>query len=154
MPVLSKLLSLDTPSTKSFASHPNCITQEACRIGAMLYLAAVRRKFGVPLPGKIYIPKLKSAIQAWDVSGVPGSDSVLLWVLLIGCMQALRHEEYPWFVERITALISKLGCVSWDAVMALATKVLWVQGVFEIECEELHRDVSIAWWNLYRRVFP
>lgn len=148
MPILSKLLSIDTALG---AAAPSIWRQEACRIGAILYLAGVRKRFGLNLATNVYIPKLKGAINGWDVLDFDNSHHILLWALVIGGIQSLLHEDHPWFISKLTAFLSKLGCASWDAVLAMVHDVLWVEGIFEDECEELQREISAPLWDPKRQ---
>jgi hypothetical protein len=149
MPILSNLLLMDT---RSCSNGPAIAAAEACKIGGILYIAAIRRKFGVYLPTDIYIPKLKDKILVWDACGTEDANQVLLWLLMIGGLQSWLHAEHEWFVVRTSVLILNMGYSSWDMVLTLVSEVLWIKEVFEVDCGHFHDAISSYLWSNYKVV--
>jgi hypothetical protein len=84
VPILSKRLSIRPEVAER---NPDFARQEACRIGAVLYLAGVRRRFGVNLATNVYTPKPKDSIFAQGGESLDEFDPILLWMLMIGGVQ-------------------------------------------------------------------
>ena len=150
VPLLSKLLSI---RYETLGSTPPFARQEACRIGALLYLAGIRHRFGVGLKAGVYIPKLKDVIIAQDGSNLETTDPILLWVLFLGGVQSLRHAEHKWYISAIADLIVRRQWSMWEQLMAIVHQVLWVEGILEVECEEFRREVSAESWSSYGHLF-
>jgi hypothetical protein len=149
VPVLSKLLSIRYEAVEC---DPALAKQEACRIGAILYLAGIRRRFGWNLATNIYIPKLKDSIIAQDDSDLEKTDSTLLWVLMIGGVQSFMHEEHKWFVSAAANLVVHSRYSMWEELMAVLCEVLWIDGILEAECNKFQGEVSAELWTLHRRI--
>ncbi len=150
LPVLSKLLSIRNETADY---DPAFARQEACWIGAILYLASVRREFGVNLPTNVYIPKLKDSIIAQDDPNLEKNDPILLWVLLIGGVQSFKHEEHEWFVSATASLVVHKRHSMWQELMAIVGGVLWIDGILESECNDFRREVSGELWTSHRHIF-
>jgi hypothetical protein len=149
VPVLSKLLSIRYETVKC---NPAFARQEACRIGAILYLAGIRCRFGVNLATNVYIPKLKDSIIAQDDSNLEKADPILLWVLMIGGVQSFMHEEHKWFVSATANLLVHNRYSMWEEVTAVLYGVLWIDGILETECNKFQGEVSAELWTSHRRI--
>jgi hypothetical protein len=147
VPVLSKLLSIRYEAVEC---DPAFAKQEACRVGAILYLAGIRRRFGWNLATNIYIPKLKDSIIAQDDSNLEKTDLILLWVLMIGGVQSFMHEEHKWFVSATANLLVHNRYRMWEEVMPVLYRVLWIDGILETECNKFQGEVSAELWTSYR----
>lgn len=150
VPVLSKLLSIRYETVER---DPAFAKQEACRIGAIFYLAGVRRRFGVDLAKNVYIPKLKDSIIAQDNSNLKKTDPILLWVLMIGGVQSFKHEEHKWFVSATANLVIHRRYSTWEELMAVVYGVLWIDGILQAECNEFQGEVSAELWTSYGHIF-
>jgi hypothetical protein len=150
VPLMSQLLSIRYDTS---GSDPTFERQESCRIGALLYLAGIRGRFGVNLTTGVYIPKLKDAIIAQGSSSLEITDPILLWVLFIGCVQSIRHAEHRWFVSATADLIMGLQWSMWEDLMASVRGVLWIEGILQIQCDEFRREVSAELWSSYEHLF-
>jgi hypothetical protein len=150
VPVLSKLLSIRYETVEC---DPSFARQEACRIGAILYLAGIRRRFGVNLAKNVYIPKLKDSIIAQDDSNLEKADPILLWVLMIGGVQSFMHEEHKWFVSATANLVVHKRYRMWGELMAVVCEILWIDGILEAECNEFRGEVSAELWSSYKHIF-
>jgi hypothetical protein len=142
VPVLSKLLSLRYDTVAGVESDPAFARQETCRIGAILYLASIRRRFGVNLSAGIYFQRLKDSVTAQDGSGMEITDPVLLWALVIGGVQSLTHEEHKWFVSATASIVARERYSTWEELMAIVREVLWIEGILRTECIEFQGEVS------------
>jgi len=151
VPLLSKFLSVRHNISDS---NPAVAREESCRIGALLYLAGVRQRFSVNLAASnTYIPKLKSAILGQGVLNMEESNHLLLWLLVIGGVQSLLHEDHHWFVSAAANLIMHLQCGSRGEVMGIVRRVSWLDGILDIECDEFYTEASSELLSAYGHVF-
>lgn len=151
VPLLSKFLSVRHDTNDS---SPLVAREESCRIGALLYLAGVRQRFGVNLAASnTYISKLKYAIVAQGVLNMEEPNDLLLWLLVIGGIQSLLHEDHHWFVSAAANLIMHLQYRSRAEIMSIVRRVSWLDGILDIECEELYMEVSSELLTVYGHVF-
>ncbi|KAF4626853.1 hypothetical protein G7Y89_g11305 [Cudoniella acicularis] len=139
VPIMSKLLCIRQEPCEH---GPVFARQKACRIGALLYLAAIRRSFGVHLAPDIHIPKLKHAITTWVELNMDGTNPLILWLLVIGGAQSLGHQDNGWFVSATVNIIVRLQLSAWEELMNSVRSVLWVEGILQVECSEFHRKIS------------
>lgn len=147
IPVLSKLLSIRLES----AEHDSAFArQEACKIGAILYIAGIRARFGVKLATNVYIPKLKDSIVAQADSNLEKPVPFLSWVLMIGGVQSFMHEEHEWFVSTIANIAVSKRYSMWEELMADVRGILWIDGMLEAECSKFRGEVSRELWTSYR----
>jgi len=143
VPLLNKLLSIRfAPDEDPFA------VQECYRIGAILYLAGIRSRFGVDLPTRVYITKLKMIMTAQNFISKMNY-SILLWVVLIGGVQSYNMPAHNWFVSATVDLVIKREGLTWDELMVIVREVLWIEGLFEAECCEFRKEFSAELWRLH-----
>lgn len=145
VPLMSKFLSIHHDISES---SPALAREESCRLGALLYLGGIRRRFGVNLTPDVYIPKLKKAIISQDNSNAE-INPVLLWLLVIGGIQSLAHEDHPWFVTEASNLIIGMEYSTWEELMTAVRTVSWVDGILQVECEKFRMEVASELWNSY-----
>jgi len=150
VPLVSKLLSIRYETVRH---NPAFSRQESCKIGAILYLAGIRRRFGVNLATGIYIPKLKDAIVGQECSNLEEINPILLWILLIGGVQSLIHAEHKWFISTTADLVVRWQFSTWEELMDIVRGVLWIEGILDVECDEFHRELSSESWNTYGHIF-
>lgn len=150
VPLLSKFLSIRHNISES---NPTFASEESRRIGALLYLAGIRQRFGVNLAKDIYIPKLKHAIMVQNNSNLEKIKPVMVWLLVIGGVQSLMHDDHNWFVSATVQLILQLQYNNWEELMTTVREVSWVEGILEVECNKFCMEVSSTLWNSYGHFF-
>lgn len=77
---------------------------------------------------------LERLIAATEGFGVPCS--VLLWILMIGCVCA-KEVDRKWFRERIGTTMGTAGLESWNDVRLFLKDLPWVQGGVDEGLREL-----------------
>lgn len=145
VPLLSKLLTIRYNTFDATLAK-----EESCRIGALLYLSGIRRRFGIALTGDIHVQILKRAISE-DISS--NTDPILPWLLVIGGVQSVELEDRKWFISEVANLLLRLQYDTWGELMAAVRGVLWVEGILEAECEKFRTDIASEVWNKYGYVF-
>ena len=151
MPVLHKLLSTQ-PELAS--EDPEVRKQEACRLGAINYLALIRDKFAVNLSAVVPLRKLKHSVEHLENANDHADLSLLLWLLVIGGTQSIRkgerhrdHQVHEWFIGKLAELVTLAEYVSWTQVMYHVEEVLWIEGLAQRECEILCGEISNRAWS-------
>jgi hypothetical protein len=126
------------------------------RAGAILYIAAIRRRFGVRFLTHVQTRKLRLSLTALlEDAEYNGYDAaILLWVLVLGSTLSSLKEDHDWFVSQTALYIFTIGCWSWVEVLGnYVQKVLWINDILVPELESLRQEVSTIMWNSYRREF-
>ena len=150
LPVLAKFLSI-RPDINGYS--PALARQESCRIGALLYLAGIRHRFGVQFSAHIYIPKLKQAIISQAGSNAEEISPLIVWLLVLGGTQSFMNEDHKWFVQATAALVQRLQLSTWDGLMDTVRMVSWIEGILEVECDLFRMEVSSESWNSHEHLF-
>jgi hypothetical protein len=145
VPLLSELLTIQYNASGATLAH-----EGSCRIGALLYLSGIRRRFGITLTSDIHVQNLKLAISE-DISS--NTNPILSWLLVIGGAQSVQLEDREWFVSATANLLLRLQYNTWDELMASVRGVLWVEGILEAELGQFHADVTSEAWNKYGFLF-
>lgn len=148
MPLIYRLLILPHPDPSKEPLASAQVIKEACRLAALLYLGEIRRCFSIAqIPSSLYVRKLyvllvESQLFDWDPYNV-----VYLWVLLMGgiCagISSDRAEERTWFVHMVVQAMQKWKLHSFEEVVTVAAKFLWVTDVFEKIQKSFQREIEI-----------
>jgi hypothetical protein len=146
VPVLYKLL-----QTRNEHSVPSIL-----RAGSLLYIAAIRRRFGVRFLTHVQIRNLKNSMTVLlqEIGPVGYDSAILLWLLVLGSTLSFLKEDHDWFISQTAKHIFTIGCGSWNEVMGCyVQKVLWINDILVLEGEELRQELSKTIWDSYRREF-
>lgn len=144
-PLLHRLLSL--PETDQ--SLPRFFVAEALRLGAIIYLAAIRYAFGIsPFQSgeparkiKVLFERLKkTAIEQANLNLWQdfGCSRLKIWVL--GCA-AINRPSGPngyWFLDELHAEMAKFGMESYDDFEQYAGSFLWIPEVHGLLLRNLY----------------
>jgi hypothetical protein len=124
-PLIHRLLSLSTATVSDVEDQGDAL-QEACRLASILYLAEIRRNFGIlPVWSATQLGKLRSLLeisaQVWAQFG-----TLKLWVLAMGVVEAREEEQKSWFVERLGDASQVEGVQTMRQVVELLRQFLWI----------------------------
>jgi len=117
----------------------------AIRSGSILYIAAIRRRFGIRFLTHVQIRKLRVALStllenlnysAYEDSGV------IVWMLVLGGTLSSLKDDHDWFVTHAAQHIFTVGCASWDEVKSTLKEVIWINHILITELESLRQEVS------------
>ena len=117
----------------------------ALRSAAILYIAAIRRRFGVQFLTHAQIRGLRVALSTLFENVNPSASEnsgVMLWMLVLGGTLSSLKNDHDWFVSHTAQHIFSVGCVSWDEVKSTLKEVIWLDQVLITELENLRREVS------------
>jgi hypothetical protein len=124
------------------------------RAGGILYIAAIRRRFGARFLTHVQIRKLRTSmiILLEDIEPIRYDASVWLWLLVLGCTLSFLKEDHDWFISQTAQYISAIGYGTWTEVIGNHVQnVLWVNDILVPELESLRVEISTIMWNSYRR---
>ena len=126
------------------------------RAGAMLYIAAIRRRFGVRFLTHVQIRKLRTSmtILLEDIDPIGYDAAIWLWLLVLGSTLSFLKEDHDWFISQIAQHISTIGYRTWNEVIGNHVQnILWINDILVPELELLRVEVSTIVWNFYRQEF-
>jgi hypothetical protein len=126
------------------------------RAGAMLYIAAIRRRFGVRFLTHVQIWNLKNSMSVLlqENEPVPYDTPIFLWLLVLGSTLSSPKEDHEWFVSQTAQHIFTRRYESWDEVIGdYVQKVLWIDELLIPEREILRQELSTIMWNSYGLAF-
>jgi hypothetical protein len=113
----------------SVVSTQEAVIAEVCRIGGLLYISPIWRKYGA---GPAQTADLRRHLMATlDAYVVDWGElrPLLLWTMFLGCLEAAVEDERDWFLFRIAKLMGSLDMKWVDYVEAVKT-VMWLDDVF------------------------
>jgi hypothetical protein len=124
------------------------------RAGAMLYIAAIRRRFGARFLTHVQIRKLRTSmtILLEDINAIRYDAAIWLWLLVLGSTLSFLKEGHDWFISQTAQYISAIGYGTWNEVIGnYVQNVLWINDILIPELELLRMEVSTIMWNSYRQ---
>jgi hypothetical protein len=126
--------------TKSDAAIKNC-----CRLSAQIYVNIVLRKMKV---GYAVLPhlanKLKNALDRTDLNSMWEDKSELLtWVLFQGGAVATEGLS-KWYVSHLVSCSKHSGLQTWNDVVGLLERFLWVSLELEKHCKPLWYEIVVG----------
>lgn len=132
-PLLHRLLSVSArdqpPNSSSIA--------EALRLGAILYLVAIRQTFGIyPTQATTQLCKLKMLFEIWDQNEVAelrfedlNLERVKIWILSLGAimsMSRVSRDYQRWFTAQLHVAMDELGLETYTDVERYLDGFLWI----------------------------
>ena len=126
LPLLHRLLSLSGAAVN--ITERESIVLQACRLASILYLAEIRRLFGVMgIVSEFQTEKLRNILESsaddWNDFGL-----LKMWCLAMGAMESsgsLRN----WYIIVLVKEGEKLGIRGWDEIERQLRGVLWYEHV-------------------------
>ncbi|KAH8803031.1 hypothetical protein F5884DRAFT_804202 [Xylogone sp. PMI_703] len=146
VPFLRRFLHSHHEMIESSSLHAK---EESLRVAALLYLGGICQNFGINLKTDVFIPKLKNVITS-QIN--PLHEEImpwLLWVLMIGGVQSLDHEDHSFFVSTLATLMMRQGYKSWRELMDTIYQAAWIEGILDVQCNQFHLELASEIWNLY-----
>jgi hypothetical protein len=137
-PTLHKLLSIQLASTQdSFGSA----VQEMCRLGAILFLAEVRRKFGIsPVVTSVQSSKLHTLLDNNEMLWATELDTIRDWTILMAGCAADTEADRTRAVQSLIQSSIVLDYRSVDGLRNMASKMWWIDEVFLSKSQELQSE--------------
>lgn len=106
------------------------VIREAFRLGALLYLAEIRRQFGVhPVRMQRYLMKLRALLENSDVAwGV--FLPLKLWVLVVALIEAEADRDIDWLAHEVGTVALELHLRSKEALEDQLGQLFWYPEVY------------------------
>ncbi|KAE9373391.1 hypothetical protein N431DRAFT_337270 [Stipitochalara longipes BDJ] len=129
-PLLHRLLSLPA-TTHSLRSSS---IAEGLRLGAILYLVAIRQTFGIyPTRTTAQIVKVKHLFENWEPSEIAqfsfedlNLNLIKVWILSLAAVMSDSKELQQWSYQNLHLSMSRLGLQTYTDVERLVEVFLWI----------------------------
>ena len=106
------------------------VLQEACRLGALLFLVPLWRLTGVsPVFSESLVGKLRVLLMSYSVEWY-GLWKLKLWVFYMGAVEADAANDRYWYEDAIVEIMDEQGILDWEEGLLYVKEVLWVGEVF------------------------
>lgn len=102
-PLIHRLLELRIEMEE--IAESNIFNDECCRLGALIILSKIRRRFGIrpAFEGVVPMPKLISILKRHYKDWTTFKSS-FLWLLVMGAMETENAGERLWFCQQLPGL--------------------------------------------------
>lgn len=123
-PLLYRLLAART----DVQNDNDAVFQEALRLASILYLAEVRRTFGIfPVWSRAHVKKLKRVLE--NQVDWKKLTRLKLWVLAMGAMEAETVSDKAWFQERLQNTFKSEGFACYTEAERYLQTVAWIDEI-------------------------
>ncbi|KAI0404136.1 hypothetical protein F4802DRAFT_254737 [Xylaria palmicola] len=144
-PALHEVLNLDgraLPSDPSHRDYSGIAAREAFRRSALVFLAALRGKFGAALP------ELGRHLGDFrQICGIPHVDwafvpELNLWAHAIAALGEESSEQRDWHVSAIVSIMESAGFTSSQQALGVVRGIIWIEALFVDKVETLGREID------------
>jgi hypothetical protein len=126
--MVRRLLRLRSVGDSEEAASPFC---EAFRLGGLLFLADIRRRFGAyPVMVLIYIRKVKSLLENHQ-SDWEAFAPLKIWTLVMAILEAEASPDKDWLVRELTETLKALHLTTYEGLKDLLEGFYWFPKVHE-----------------------
>ncbi|KAL1799052.1 hypothetical protein ACET3X_003089 [Alternaria dauci] len=150
-PTMYRLLAI-RPLNRSDSRE--AVIEEVCRLGTLLFLAPLWRKFGQSpvwtnaISRNLLLVLTKNMIEWNDLK------PLLIWVLYSAAVETKDLAERSQLVFMLGILMSGMQLNEWEDIMSIVKSVLWVENVFagtdELIRDEVMQIVNHNRMNMFR----
>lgn len=115
---------------------------ECCRLGALILLSKIRRRFGARLVFTgLETERLRILLEIYGEEW-KAYKAMLIWVAILAALETVA-EDRLWFCRVVENTARAMDLQGWDEAMMHASNLLWVGDVLDKECDILGRLVHI-----------
>ncbi|KAM3075023.1 hypothetical protein ACMFMG_007516 [Clarireedia jacksonii] len=130
-PILYRLLTAQTTVENNL--------EELLRIGALLFVSEVRRKFGIgPILTGVYVSKLRKHFEDTESWG-EDDRKLKTWLLVMAAYAASSTGDYQWAVDGLKEM---MGGDSWDDIEKEGKRMWFIEEIFGPHLLKLQMEVS------------
>jgi hypothetical protein len=141
-PTLHKLLALQMPSKDDELEND---VQELCRLGGLLFIAEVRRKFGVsPVVTTVQVAKLRSLLDSSRLLWKNEMNTIRAWALVMASCAASIDSDRVWAVEQLIRSQASSTSQSWTDIINKVSDMWWVEEIFSLNAQRLKIEYTNA----------
>ncbi|PVI01939.1 hypothetical protein DM02DRAFT_653959 [Periconia macrospinosa] len=109
---------------------------ESCRLGALILLSKIRRRFGARLVfTEVETERLRTLLEI-NGEGWTSFKKMLLWTAILAALET-DNEDRLWFCDIIGNTAKAMDLQGWDEIIVHASNLLWVGDVLDKECDNL-----------------
>jgi hypothetical protein len=109
---------------------------ECCRLGALILLSKIRRRFGARLVFTgVETERLRTVLEIYGEEW-KRYKTMLLWAAILAALEADK-EDRLWFCDIIRNTAKAMHLQGWDEIIVHASNLLWVGDVLNKECDNL-----------------
>jgi len=106
--------------------RPETTFQEATRLALLLFLAEIRRRFGLhPIDSRVHVRKLQNLL-ANDAADWTPLGPLRLWVVGMGVLDALEDPELGWLVGEWARQAFSRGVTTAGQAERLFRGIMWI----------------------------
>ena len=115
---------------------------ECCRLGALILLSKIRRRFGARLVfTKVETERLRTLLEIYG-EGWTSFKKMLLWTAILAALET-DDEDRLWFCDIIGNTAKAMDLQGWNEIIVYTSNLLWVGDVLDKECDNLRPLVHI-----------
>lgn len=115
---------------------------ESCRLGALILLSKIRRRFGARLVFTgVETERLRTLLEIYGEEW-KSFKAMLLWTAILAALET-DNEDRQWFCDIIGNTAKAMNLHEWDEIIVHASNLLWVGDVLDKECDNLRPLVHI-----------
>lgn len=134
---LHKLLTTQLTNEDKFGDA----VQEMCRLGAIFFLAEVRRKFGIaPVLTDVQSTKLHNLLDVHKTLWVKELDHMRLWTIMMAGCCAETEAGRTWAANALLRSKMSLMYPEWDELMDIASNMWWIDEIFWLRSRDLQSE--------------
>jgi hypothetical protein len=112
------------------------VFQEATRLALLLFLAEIRRRFGLhPIDSRLHVQKLQNVL-ANDTADWTALEPLRLWVVSMGVLEALADPELGWLAGEWARKAFSGGVTTAGQAESLFRGVMWIDTVHGVMFRE------------------
>lgn len=109
---------------------------ESCRLGALILLSKIRRRFGARLVfTEVETERLRTLLEIYG-GGWTSFKTMLLWTAILAALETDNRDRL-WFCDIIGHTAKAMDLQGWDEIIVHASNLLWVGDVLDKECDDL-----------------
>lgn len=149
-PTMFKLLSIQATPQDGQLQY---VAQELCRLGALLFFAEIRRKFGVsPVVTTTQIIKLRMLFELDDIIWDDTLERLRLWALVMaGCATTIEDERI-WIVQTLARNKIPETYKGQHHLHEVISNMWWIEQVFSAKYELLEVELQRSYGRENSRI--
>lgn len=125
-------------------SLTSLVAEECCRIGALLLLSKIRRRFdqssgrrNPDRPARLIFTgyetdKLKNLVSDHPTSWTT-VNPLCIWIATLAALETIGSHDGKWFQDLLRKTAQRAGLHQWHEVVVMASNLLWVKEILDDE---------------------
>jgi hypothetical protein len=131
----------------SDATDTGATLREALRLGLLLFLACVKRRFGLyPVTFKIHIEKLVAALSqhrmVWH-----GLQHLKLWIIAMGLLEAMDEKHISPLAGEWAKTLEQEGIRDQSQAEEIVKEIMWIESIHGVRYGEMRERFRVSGWK-------